>query len=161
MQTRTAVGKPSSPLAVKTPNVPPSSQPPKSKEETVLERRQRLLAKVQPFLEKARNLRRIEGGKPNKDYVWISTAPQRRQIFEAMGFTACRDPEVKTAWKQEDGNHVCGDAILYEVDTELREAYHFASELRAVQAMEGGQDEFLEFADKHRVPAERLEQEAT
>ncbi len=146
---------------MKTPDAQPKPQPLKSKEETTLERRQRLLAKVQPFLEKARNLRRVEGGKPDKEYVWISTAPQRRQIFEAMGYTACRDLGVKTAWKQEDGTHVCGDAILYEVDKELREAYNFASELRAVQAMEGGQDEFLEFAGKHNVPAERLEQEAT
>lgn len=132
-----------------------ASEPPSEKprpEELELQRKVELLKKVRLLKDKARNRLEVTGGDPAKVYVWVHNSDTRRQHFETLEYVVCRDPKVSTRWKREDGTHVCGDLILYEIDRELHDALKLESLYRAVEAIEGSQSDFLAFAERNRVP---------
>jgi hypothetical protein len=129
---------------------PPSEKP--RPEETEIQRKLELLKKVRTLKERARHRLGIENGDPAKVYVWVHNSDTRRQHFESLEYRVCRDPKVSTRWKREDGTHVCGDLILYEIDKELHDTLKLESLYRAVEAIEGSRSDFLAFAERNRVP---------
>lgn len=117
------------------------------------ERRLALLKRVRTLRESIlTNRGEVKGKKPNKDYVWVNTRADRRTYFEGLGYQVCRDPDIQTRWKKEDGTHQRGDLILYECDRELREAIRLDAEMRSLEAIEGPQQSFEAFAERSAVP---------
>lgn len=128
---------------------------PKQPHEIEMEKKLALLQKVRVNREASRNMRKVTGGNPAKQYVWINIHEQRQQYFQGLGYVMCKDPSVQTSWKRADSTHQCGDLILYEIDKDLHEAYKLDSALRGVESMEGSQEEFLAFAERNRVPVQK------
>ena len=122
------------------PNVPATTTAPHESEAA---RRAALLARVRQTRAKLIfNRGEINGNKPNKEYSWVNRAEERIVFYKAMGYEICRDPDIKSAWRQEDGTHIRGDVILMEVDKEWHEALRLDEQDRAVSALEGKTDEF-------------------
>jgi hypothetical protein len=71
-----------------------------------------------------------------------------------MGYEICKDPDIVTDWKKEDGTHIRGDAILMTISKELKEAWKYDSELRAVADLETSRDSFKAFGDRNGIPVE-------
>lgn len=82
-----------------------------------------------------RNRGNVVNPKKNKDYVWVNINDHRQIEYQTLGYELCRDPEIKTAWKKEDGSHQRGDLVLYQIDKEEREAMHLDNELRGFEAI--------------------------
>jgi len=113
-----------------------------------------LLAKARVVREKAVFSRSaVKGGDPSKDYVWVHNSDHTIYHFQALGYSICKDPKVKTAWKKEDGRHLRGDVILMEVDKDFREALKMEAEARSVETLEGSRESFLAFAARKGIPA--------
>lgn len=102
-----------------------------------LERKMELLRRVRTLRERATLDRgKIEGAQPGKDYVWVCIDPRRQAEFQGLDYQVCTDPRVTSKYKQEDGTHRRGDVILYEVSTELREAYALDAAYRSIEQLE-------------------------
>jgi hypothetical protein len=98
------------------------------------------------------NMAKVEGRKPDKHYSWINRDENRITHFQAQGYVICKDPDIKTNWKKEDGTHVRGDLILMETSAELHEVWKYEGELRAVEDLEASRDSFKAFAGKNQIP---------
>lgn len=100
----------------------------------------------------------VRGADPNKAYCWVNVHKARRTFFEGLGWIVCKDEKVQTNWKRkEDGTHVRGDLILYEISKEDKEVIDLEAELSAVEAIQGSKNQFLDFAATNRVPAQLQE----
>lgn len=133
------------------------SQPPiqleKAPHEIELDRKRALLARVKVLRESAIfNRGAILKGNPAKEYCWVNVKDDRRIYFEGLGWNLCKDPDVVTNWKQEDGTHKRADLILYEIDKELHEAMEAYNVLRGLEATEGAEEAFLTTLQRDRVP---------
>ena len=115
------------------------------------------LAKVRVLREKMLMNRGEVKGKPDKMYCWVNVHESRRQWYEGLGWELCKDPSVHTEFKKEDGTHVRGDLILYQIDKETYELLNLDSELRGIEGIQGSKDEFLSFAESNRIPAKLQE----
>lgn len=127
------------------------------------QRKMELLRKVRTLRERAILDRgQISGGKPDKDYIWVCTDERSQAEFQGLDYKVCTDPSVKSKYRQEDGTHRRGDLILYEVDKELREAYHFDSAFRSIEQLEASFKAvtFRQFAEGAGVPVRLKEQPA-
>ncbi len=119
-------------------------------------------ANFEDLLKKARTLRErmshaqgeVKGGRQDRAYIWINRNDSRIQYFEGLGYTICRDPNVRTKWKKEDGEHRWGDVILMEVDKDFKEALEVDSDAKSVEALTGSRQEFIEFAIQNRIPVQ-------
>ncbi len=125
--------------------------------EIELRRKRELLAKIKVIRERINNNRGMVTGDPAKTYIWVNRDEHRRNYFEGLGYVMCREkditkPVVKSAWMREDGTHVRGDLILYEIDKDVAEALHMEEAMRALEAIEGPPVEFANFAERHGVP---------
>lgn len=121
--------------------------------ETELERKRALLARVRATKASLiSQLSQIEGRSPTKHYSWVNRHEARVMTYRTMGYEICRDPNVKTQWRQSDGTHVRGDLVLMEIDQDLYEAWQYESERSAIEAVEAAQDTFREFAGRSGVP---------
>ena len=152
MQTKTASGHSPSIAQRLAAAVAPPPQSDPLPHEIEMKRRIDLLKRVRVLKDKARNRLEVQGGDSSKIYVWVHNSEVRRQYFESLDYKVCRDPNVNTRWKREDGTHTCGDLILFEIDKELHEASELESLYRAMEAIEGSQSEFLAFAERNRIP---------
>lgn len=95
-----------------------------------------LLAQVRMTREHAlRNRGRVGNSKANRHYSWVNIDQHRQIEFQSQGYVICKDPDIKTDWRKEDGTHQRGDLILYEIDKELHEALKLDDELRAYEAV--------------------------
>lgn len=99
-------------------------------------------------------LAQIEGMKPDKAYIWANIHETRVNRFRSMGYEICKDPDVKSQWRKDDYTHVRGDVILMQVPKELHEAWHYDSELRAIEDLDNSQVGFKEFAARNGVPVD-------
>lgn len=124
----------------------------------LLERKKALLAKVKVARERLLFAGEVNNPNPNKVYIWVNTSSDRQVTFQGMGYTICKDPNITTRWRQEDGTHRRGDLILYEIDRDLDEAIKLDGEMRAVENQDAEQL-FLDFARQNRVPAQKLQNE--
>lgn len=141
-------------MSITIPATPKLAEAPKLQpHELEMERKKALLAKVKTIRERlAANRGMVDGMKPNKVYVWVNINDNRQIHFQGLGYEVCRDQEVKSHWKQEDGTHKRGDLILYECDKDLHEAIEYDSQIRAVESIEGAKQEFKETAARAGVP---------
>lgn len=115
-------------------------------------RKRDLLAKVRMLREgNVMSKGKVIGGKPNMTYVWLNRNETYRIGFEGLGYVLCRDPEVRTSWRREDGTHQRGDLILYEVEKDLYEAIHTEAELRSHEMIASGHELFLSAAERAGV----------
>jgi hypothetical protein len=133
------------------------SQPPvpleKPPHEIELDRKKALLAKVKTLRESALFQKgALLEGNPSKEYCWVNSKDDRRVTYEAMGWAVCKDPLVKTRWKQEDGTHRRADLILYEIDRELAEAIQAYNQLKGMEAVEGAEEMFIASLANNNVP---------
>lgn len=116
-------------------------------------RKQELLKKVRIIRERlAQNRGMVEGMNPSKAYVWVNISDNRQIEYQSTGYELCRDPNIKSKWKQVDNTHKRGDAILYEIDKDLHEALDLDAQLRAVEAVQGAREGFKATAAQHGVP---------
>ena len=134
------------------------SKPPvpldKKPHEIERERKLDLLKKVRMLREGGLfNKGAIHAGDPSKEYCWVNIKDDRRVSYEAVGWVLCKDPNVKTNWRQEDGTHKRADLILYEIDKELFEAIQAYNNLRGIEAVEGSEEMFIAALDRDKVPA--------
>lgn len=133
-----------------TPNAPSSTQPNtpaptagapemdlRSEAERLRDHKLALLAKVKTLRENT-NMRRgqITNPKPGKVYVWVNINENRQIEFQGMGYELCKDPDIKTRWRQSNGTHQRGDLILYQIDKDLHEAIKIDDELRSLDGIE-------------------------
>lgn len=124
----------------------------KTPEQLKLERRKELLAKVRQIRAHALTDRgKVLNGKPDKAYIWSNIAEHTLVEFQGLGYQICKDPDVKTAWKKEDGTHVRGDLILMEVDRDLYDAIKADDELRALEAIEAPKNAFAATVARERA----------
>lgn len=133
------------------------SQPPvpleKAPHELERERKMALLQKVKTLREGMLfNKGAVHEGDPQKEYCWVNIKDDRRVSYEAMGWVVCKDPKVRTNWRQDDGTHKRADLILYEIDKELFEAMQAYNNLRGIEAVEGSEEAFVATLDRNRVP---------
>jgi len=136
-----------------------------SKPPVPLEKAPHLLEKERKLalLQKVKSLREgmlfnkgaVREGDPAKEYCWVNVRDDRRVSYEAMGWVLCKDPKVKTQWRQDDGTHKRADLILYEIDKELFEAMQAYNNLRGIEAVEGSEEMFVAALDRDRVPVYR------
>ncbi len=124
-----------------------------AKKKSLLEK----LAHVKLLREKLLMNRGEVKGRPDKMYCWVNVNESRRQWFEGLGWELCKDPSVKTEFKREDGTHVRGDLILYQMDKEIYEVINLDNELRGIEGIQGSKDQFLNFAESNRIPAKLQE----
>lgn len=113
-----------------------------------------LMAKVKVFRQNMQaNPGDVKNGDPRKGYAWVSLNPIRRVAFEALGYTVCKDPKVITnsLWKKEDGTHVRGDLILYEVPREQQQIISFSEQLDALERVDGAKETFKRLAKANRL----------
>lgn len=134
------------------------SQPPqplaKPPHELEMDRKRALLARVRSTRQNAAlNRGAVIERNPTKEYCWVNVKDDRRVSFEAQEWVVCKDPLVKTRWKQDDGTHRRADLILYEIDKELFEVMMAENSLRGIEAVEGSEDMFLAALDRDKVPA--------
>lgn len=128
----------------------PLEKPP---HELEMERKRALLAKVRGLREGALfNKGAVLQGDPSKEYCWVNCKDDRRVSYEAMEWKVCKDPNVRTRWRQEDGTHRRADLILYEIDKELYEAYMAYNALRGIEAVEGSETMFVTALERDKVP---------
>lgn len=121
--------------------------------EKELLRKQELLKKVHIIRERlAQNRGMVDGMNPNKAYVWVNISDNRQIEYQSTGYELCKDPNIKSKWKQSDNTHKRGDAILYEIDKDLHEALDLDAQLRAVEAVEGAREGFKAVAAQFGVP---------
>lgn len=119
------------------------------------ERRMELLRKVRTLRERATLDRgKISGGDLDKDYIWVCNDERSQAEFQGLDYRVCTNPKVESKYKQADNTHRRGDLILYEVDRELREAYHFDSAYRSIEQLEESfmATQFRQFAAGAGVP---------
>lgn len=148
--------KPRPQVPVKTPTQPADSETELRPHEVEMARKRELLARVRVTRESMlRTFAEVQGKKPDRDYIWVNVNEHRRTTFEGMGYTVCKDPDIKSQWKREDGTHVRGDLILYHVPKELREAWHTEGQLRAIEDQEGAPAVFEDYAARAGVPTYR------
>lgn len=113
-----------------------------------------LMAKVKVFRQSIQaNPGQVKNGKPDKVYVWASVDPRRRVAFESLGYTTCKDKDIITnsLWKREDGTHVRGDLILYEISKDRHDVIQFSEQLDAVERVDGAKETFRQLAKAHRI----------
>lgn len=134
------------------------ASPPLETPSSLLEKKKALLARVRVARDRLRFAGEVLNGNPNKVYIWVNISDDRQVTYQGMGYTICKDPNIKTRWKKEDGTHRRGDLILYEIDRDLNEAIKLDGEMRAVEGQEGEQM-FLDFAQQNRIPAQKLKNE--
>jgi hypothetical protein len=104
--------------------------------EVELERKRALLAKVRVTREHAlANRGTVQGLPDHLSAVWVNMNEHRQIEFQSQGYILCTLPEVKSAWKKQDGSHQRGDLILYIIEKDLREALKVDEELRALEAI--------------------------
>lgn len=116
-------------------------------------RKQELLKKVRIVRERlAQNRGMVDGMNPSKAYVWVNISDNRQIEYQSTGYELCRDPNIKSKWKQADNTHKRGDAILYEIDKDLHEALDMDAQLRAVEGVEGAREGFKAVAFQNGVP---------
>lgn len=121
--------------------------------EVELERKVALLQRARVVRENARAMRgSIQGMKPDLVYIWVNIREERQIYFQNLGYELCKDPEVVSKWKRDDGAHRRGDLILYQVPKDLHEALKLDSEIRAIEDMENSKDGFLAFAERLSIP---------
>lgn len=133
-----------------------TSQPPKEVPvvESPTEKKRRLLAKVR-MLRDAQLTAGAVNGKPHKVYCWVNIREERQLFFQSLGWELCKDPEVKTSWRQPDGTHKRADVILYHIDRDLYEAFEADKELRGMEALEGAEKSFETNAARNGAPTFR------
>lgn len=119
-------------------------------EERQAAHRLELLARVKTLRENT-NMRRgsITNPKQNKIYVWVNINDNRQIEFQGMGYSLCKDPDIKTRWRTASGTHQRGDLLLYEIDKDLHEAIQVDNELRALEGIEAPKDAFQQTVQRH------------
>lgn len=115
-----------------------------------------LLRQVRLTREKLRTAGMVQGMDPGKVPIWVANDDTTQVQFQGLGYEICRDPNVQSPWKKEDGTHRRGDVILYQVDKDIYEALRTDSAIRAIEALESPEDQFLDFAENRGVPARKL-----
>lgn len=134
---------------LKTP-VPGSGKQP---HELTMERKMAVLAKARVMREKMiSRAQELQGLDPAKQYIWVNVREDRQITFQAMGYSVCMDPEVKSPYLQKDLTHRRADVILYEVDRELAEAHHHLNILRGVEQIEAAETGFADSLKRDRIP---------
>ena len=128
----------------------------KRPEQIELDRKRELLARARINLLNTRDTRKVTGGKPGKQYVWVNSHSQRIAHFESLGYKVCKDPDVQSSWRGEDLGHKVGDLILMEVDKELYDAYKTNAAVSALDAVDNSREEFLNFAAQGGVPVQQV-----
>ena len=143
-----AAGTPSSP---QTPQ--PSADAPRKAAKKSMEE---LLAEVRQLRATAHiNMSAVEGQDPDHAYVWVHNSEARINSFLASGYRICKDPKVRTMWKKEDGRHIRADTILMEIDKDRHYAMQVDAELRSLEGIEAGQEEFMEWAAQRKIPVQK------
>lgn len=97
-------------------------------------------------------LAEIEGRKADMHYGWVNNSDARITHFRAQGYEICKDPDVRTRWRRDDGTHVRGDVILMVCPKDLHEAWKYDGELRAIEDLENSRDSFKAFAERSKIP---------
>lgn len=94
-------------------------------------------------------------GKEDKEYCWVNLNADRQIWYQTQGWEICRDPEVKTRYLRDDGTHVRGDLILYQIDKEYAQALHEYDVARGIEYLEGAEDDFETAAMRDGAPVFR------
>lgn len=116
-----------------------------------------LLRKVRSTRERLYTMGAVTNQDPSKVYVWVANDDETQVRFVSLGYEVCKDPNISTSWKKEDGSHRRGDLILYQIDKDIYDALRTDSAIRAIEVLESPEDQFLQFAEKSGVPAHKLE----
>lgn len=133
--------------------------PEKDSAEIELERKVALLQRARVIRNNARALRgSVENMKPGLVYIWVNIREERQIYFQNLGYEVCKDPDVKSKWKRDDGAHRRGDLILYQMPKDLHEALKLDAEVRAIEDMENSKDSFLSFAERLSIPTYQPEE---
>jgi hypothetical protein len=121
-----------------------------------LDRKRRLLAKIKTIRDAVLVNRGEVRGEETKLYRWVNLKAERQLWFQTVGWTkvGAQDP-VETLYKQDDGTHVRGDLILYQIDKEFGEALHLFDVVRGVEMVEGAKESFEATAEREGVPTFR------
>jgi hypothetical protein len=138
-----------------TPQVPPPKPPVPSLEphETELARKAQLLQQVRESrVSLLANMGEVRGRDPEKHYGWVNVHESRVTYYQGMGYVVCRDPKIQTQWVQADGSHRRGDLLLMECPRDLKEAWNYDAELRAIEDVENATHTFKTFAGRNGVP---------
>ena len=133
--------------------------PEKDAAEIELERKVKLLQHARVVRDNARAVRgTVDGMKPSMVYVWVNVREERQIMFQNLGYELCKEPDVKSKWKKDDGTHRRGDLILYQIPKDLHEALKLDSEVRAIEDMDNSKESFLAFAERLSIPTYQPEE---
>lgn len=134
---------------------PPAVEPPDASQ-LEFERKAKLLQQVRVMREsQLARLGELQGCKPDTHYQWVNVHPSRVTFYQGRGYTICRDPDVQSLWRMADLTHVRGDSILMQCPKELKEAWDYEAEMRAIEDLENSSATFQNFAERNGVPVNK------
>lgn len=142
---------------VKSPEPPAPREPQVTMDEASrLARKRELMGKIQQtFIANLTQGGRIIKGDPNKRYCWVKNNNERQLAFKLLGWVRCLSPTPEdlphTDHRQDDGLHVRGDTVLYEMPTDYHEALEAWKELRRLNTVVDAENSWKDTAARHGV----------
>ncbi len=114
-----------------------------------MSRRSALLAKVKVLRDGLLINRGKIVGDPTKEYKWVNINPDRQLYFQGLGWMKVdADCDVTTSYQRDDGTHIRGDLILYQIDKEMAMALHEYDVIMGLERVNGARDGFINEAQK-------------
>lgn len=115
-------------------------------------RKKRLLEKVKIIRDAVLLNRGEVRGKDDMAYMWVNIREERQIYFKSLGWQLCKDPDVWSNFRRDDGTHSRGDLILYEIDKETAEALQLYDVIRGIEMVDGHSENFMTTLAKAGAP---------